>query len=118
MNRAWRQQVEPGYKVMLESLRLAPASISCRVTGPGQRCDLTIKLKDGATAGFDLTAAIPGLTNPPFTLSRCGFTTTLPLPAAMPFSPGSIATTSSPFTRRCQLAPCLSPDHPSTIEEN
>lgn len=58
-NLTWRQQVEPGFKVAADSLRVTPGSISCRVSGPGETCDLTIELKDEKVSGFDLTAAIP-----------------------------------------------------------
>lgn len=54
----WRQQVEPGFKVAPETLRVTSGSISCRVTGPRETCDLTIALKDGASSAFDLTVAI------------------------------------------------------------
>jgi len=54
----WRQQVEPGFKVAPETVRITPGSISCRVTGPRETCDLTIALKDGMTSAFDLTVAI------------------------------------------------------------
>ena len=55
----WRQQIEPGFKVAPETLRITPGAISARVTGPRETCDLTIVLKDGITPAFDLTAAIP-----------------------------------------------------------
>ena len=58
-NLTWRQQVEPGFKVVPDSLQVTTNSISCRVSGPGETCDLTIELKGGAAAGFDLTAALP-----------------------------------------------------------
>ena len=57
INLTWRQQVEPGFKVAAGLLRVTPTSISCRVSGPGETCDLTIELKGGTAAGFDLTAA-------------------------------------------------------------
>ena len=56
----WRQQVEPGFKVVPETLRVAPGSISCRVNGPRETWDLTMALKEGVAAGFDVTVAIPG----------------------------------------------------------
>jgi Glycosyl hydrolases related to GH101 family, GH129 len=55
----WRQQVEPGFKVVPETLRVTAGSISCRVSGPGETCDLTIALKEGTSSAFDLTVAIP-----------------------------------------------------------
>lgn len=58
-NLTWRQQVEPGFKVAPDSLRVTPDSISCRVSGPGETCDLTIELKGATSSGFDLTAALP-----------------------------------------------------------
>ncbi|MGH8095112.1 MAG: glycoside hydrolase [Chthoniobacterales bacterium] len=56
----WRQQIQPGFKVAPTSLHVTADSISCRVSGAGETCDLTIALKDGAAAAFDLTVAIPG----------------------------------------------------------
>ncbi len=55
----WRQQVGPGFKVAPETLRVTTGSISCRVSGPGTTCDLTIALKEGMSSAFDLTVAIP-----------------------------------------------------------
>ncbi len=53
----WRQQVEPGFKVAANSLRVTPTSIACRVVGPGEFCDLTIELGGETASGFDLRAA-------------------------------------------------------------
>lgn len=58
-NLTWRQQVELGFKIAPDSLRVTPTSISCRVSGPGELCDLKIELKEGSAAGFDLTVALP-----------------------------------------------------------
>lgn len=58
-NLSWQQQVEPGFKIGPDSLRLTSTSISCRVSGPGELCDLTIELKEGSAAGFDLTVVVP-----------------------------------------------------------
>ncbi|MBA2433766.1 MAG: hypothetical protein H0V54_01535 [Chthoniobacterales bacterium] len=58
-NLTWRQQVELGFKIAPDSLRVTPTSVSCRVSGPGELCDLKIELKEGSAAGFDLTVAVP-----------------------------------------------------------
>ena len=55
----WRQQVEPGFKIAPETLRVTAGSISCRVSGPRTTFDLTIALKEGTSPSFDLTVAIP-----------------------------------------------------------
>ena len=55
----WRQQVEPGFKIAPDTLRVTTGSISCRVSGPRTTCDLTIALKEGTSPSFDLTVAIP-----------------------------------------------------------
>ena len=59
INLTWRQQISPGFKVAPETLRVTSRSISCRVSGPGKACDLTIELKNGASSAFDLTVAVP-----------------------------------------------------------
>jgi hypothetical protein len=59
INLTWRQRVEPGFKVAPETVRATPGSISCRVSGPGEICDLTITLPKGGSSAFDLTVAIP-----------------------------------------------------------
>ena len=56
----WQQKVQPGFHVAPETLRVAPDSISCRVLGRGETCDLTITLGGKAAPSFDLTVAIPG----------------------------------------------------------
>ena len=58
-NLTWRQEVEPGFKAAPDSLRGTATSLSCRVTGPGETCDLTIELKGTRAAAFDLTVAVP-----------------------------------------------------------
>ncbi len=55
----WQQKVHPGFHVAPETLRVAAGSISCRVLGPGETCNLTIALGDKTASSFDLTADIP-----------------------------------------------------------
>ena len=65
----WGQQVEPGFKIAPETPQVTTGSISCRVSGPGESCDLTIALKEGTSSDFDLTVAIPDqryATMPPY----------------------------------------------------
>ena len=59
VNLTWQQEVVPGFKVVPETLRVASDSISYRVSGPGETCDLTITSKPGASSSFDLTVALP-----------------------------------------------------------
>ena len=56
----WQQKVQPGFHVAPETLRATADSISCRVLGPGETCDLTLTLSGKAASSFDLTAGIPG----------------------------------------------------------
>ena len=56
INLTWRQKVKPGFKVDPGTLRVTANSISGRVSGAGETYDLTIELKGGKAAGFDLTA--------------------------------------------------------------
>ncbi|HET7511398.1 MAG TPA: glycoside hydrolase [Chthoniobacterales bacterium] len=56
----WRQQVAPGFKVVPGTLQVSSQSISCRVSGPGETCELTIRLATGGSAAFDLTVSIAG----------------------------------------------------------
>ena len=55
----WRQKVRPGFQVALETLRVTPGSISCRVLGPDETCNVTIALSSGTSSAFDLTLEIP-----------------------------------------------------------
>jgi len=55
----WQQKVHPGFRVAPETLRVATDSISCRVLGPGETCNLTITLADKTASSFDLTADLP-----------------------------------------------------------
>jgi len=56
----WRQQIESGFKIVPDTLRVTTGSISGRVSGPSTTCDLTIALKEGTSSSFDLTVVIPG----------------------------------------------------------
>ncbi len=56
INLTWRQNVKPGFKVDPGTLRVTANSISGRVSGARETYDLTIELKGGKAAGFDLTA--------------------------------------------------------------
>src|SRR5438046_4577916 len=51
----WQQKLHPGFHVASETLRVASGSISCRVLGPGETCNLTIALGDKTASSFDLT---------------------------------------------------------------
>lgn len=55
----WGQKVQPGFQIALETLRVASDSISARVMGPGETCDLTMTLSGKAATSFDLTIEIP-----------------------------------------------------------
>src|SRR4051812_26710461 len=54
INLIWQQKVHPGFRVAPETLRVATGTISCRVLGPGETCNLTISLTDKTTSSFDL----------------------------------------------------------------
>ncbi len=57
----WRQEVESGYRVNSESLRVTPSSLSGRIVSAGGDLDLTITLTPGTDSSFDLKIERPGL---------------------------------------------------------
>jgi hypothetical protein len=56
----WRQHVVSGYKVAPETLRVTSDSISYRINGPAETCDVVVGLKPGMTPSFDVTVNLPG----------------------------------------------------------
>jgi Glycosyl hydrolases related to GH101 family, GH129 len=69
INLTWRQKVQSGFHVAPETLRVTPDSISCRVSGPDETCNLTIALSGNTAASFDLTVEIANeryTTRPPY----------------------------------------------------
>ncbi len=55
----WRQDIVPGYKLAGDSIHLSDRSLSYRVLGPGEVCDVTIDLNPGRSPGLDLKLNLP-----------------------------------------------------------
>src|SRR3954471_8541943 len=56
----WPQQVTPGFRVVADSLKRTPVSLSAEVAGPGVPYSITLTLAPDRPHGIDLTLDMPG----------------------------------------------------------